>query len=61
MGRRYVPKTYNNRRVLRIILGAVITVALVIIISFVLLFFLLERFVVFTADGVRLDIPLLMD
>ena len=61
MGRRYVPKTYNNRRILRIILGAIITVALVIIISFVLLFFLLERFVVFTADGVRLDIPLLMD
>jgi len=62
MSKRYVPKTYNNRRALRILLGAVIFVALAAIALFVSLFFWLRIYQVPNADGgVRLEIPWLMD
>jgi len=54
---RYVPKTYNNRRVLRIIVGTVITIALSAVILFLILFFIFQRHVV---DG-QLEIPWLND
>ena len=57
MGKRYVPKTYNNRRVFRVILGTVTSVALAAVILFLLLFFGLKRY---EKDG-RLEIPWLMD
>jgi hypothetical protein len=57
MGKRYVPKTYNNRRLLRIILGTVITVSLAAVVIFLLLFFALENYWV---DG-RLEIPWLAE
>jgi hypothetical protein len=53
MGKRYVPKTYYNRRLLRVILGTIVSVALAIVIMFVLLFFVLEEYY---EDG-RLQIP----
>jgi hypothetical protein len=55
--KRYVPKTYNNRRALRLILGTVMTVALTAVILFVLLFFIFERY----WDDGRLDIPWLTE
>ena len=61
MARRYVPKTYNNRRVLRIIFGTIISVALAVVISFLLLFFMLQRYIVYTADGLVLEIPWLVE
>jgi hypothetical protein len=54
---RYVPKTYNNRRVLRIILSTIATIALSAVILFLMLFFILQRYEV---DG-RLEIPWLTD
>jgi len=54
---RYVPNTYNNRRVLRIILGTITTIALSAVILFLLLFFLLQRY---ENDG-RLEIPWLTE
>jgi len=54
---RYVPKTYNNKRILRLIVGAVITVALSIVILFLILFFIFRGYEV---DG-RLEIPWLLD
>jgi len=54
---RYVPKTYNNKRILRLIVGAVITVALSIVILFLILFFIFRGYEV---DG-RLEIPWLID
>ena len=54
---RYVPKTYNNGRILRVIIGAVTTVALSIVILFLILFFIFSQYVV---DG-QLDIPLLIE
>ena len=57
MSRRYVPKTYNNRRLLRIVLGTVISVAVTAVVLFLLLFFVLENYYI---DG-RLEIPWLID
>ena len=54
---RYVPKTYNNGRILRVIIGAVTTVALSIVILFLILFFIFSQYVV---DG-QLDIPGLIE
>lgn len=53
MGKRYVPKTYSNRRLLRIILGTIVSVVVAVVVLFLLLFFLLEGYYV---DG-QLDIP----
>ena len=57
MGKRYVPKTYNNRRLIRVILGTVTSVALAAVILFLLLFFGLKHY---WNDG-KLEIPWLMD
>jgi len=54
---RYVPKTYNNRRILRIILGTIVTIALSSIILFLILFFIFREYVV---DG-QLEIPWLIE
>jgi len=54
---RYVPKTYNNKRVLRIILGTVTTIALSAVILFLVLFFIFARHV----DDGQLNIPWLND
>ena len=56
MGKRYVPKTYNNRRVLRVIVGTIISVVLAAVIIFLLLFFGLRKYEV---DG-QLVIPWLI-
>ena len=54
---RYVPKTYNNRRLRRLIIGAVITIALSVVILFLILFFIFSQYAV---EG-RLEIPWLID
>ena len=61
--RRYVPGTYNNRRVIRMIFRAIISVALVAVILFIALFFWLkEKYMRISPDGtIRLEIPFLMD
>ena len=60
---RYVPKTYNNRRVLRALIKIVVSVALAVMIVFISLFFLLkEKYVKPYPDGTfKLEIPFLMD
>jgi len=54
---RYVPKTYNNRRALRIILGTVVSLLLLLVILFLVLFFILGNYV---EDG-QLNIPWLLE
>ena len=54
---RFVPKTYNNRRGLRIIVGTAITIALSVVILFLMLFFIFQGYVV---DG-QLEIPWLLE
>jgi len=55
---RYVPKTYNNKRILRIIISTVITLALSVVILFLILFFVFQRYV---DDDGQLNIPGLTD
>ena len=55
---RYVPKTYNNRRGLRIVISTIITLALSFVILFLILFFVFARYV--GDDGI-LDIPWLTE
>ena len=55
---RYVPGTYNNRRVLRVIFGTIFTVALMAVILFIVLFIALEHYIDHTEEGeLFLDIP----
>jgi len=54
---RYVPNTYNNRRILRVILWVFVTIALSAVILFFVLFFIFQAYFI---DG-RLDIPWLND
>ena len=56
---RYVPKTYNNRRILRVILRIITTVVLIVVVLFVVLFFWLQNYLEFDPDGAppRLVIP----
>ena len=63
MSKRYVPKTYNNRQLRRILFGSVVSVALAAVIIFILLFFWLRQYRVPNEDGVgvHLEIPWLMD
>ena len=59
---RYVPKTYYNRRLLRIVTRAVISVALAGLVLFIALFFFFQQYKVPNPDGtLRLEIPWLMD
>ena len=55
---RYVPKTYNNKRILRIIISTVITLALSVVILFLILFFVFQRYV---GDDGQLNIPWLTE
>ena len=57
MGKRYVPKTYNNRRLFRLIVQTVTGVALAAVVLFLLLFFGLKRY----EHNGKLDIPWLTD
>ena len=61
MPRRYVPKTYNNRRLLRILIYTFFGLIIALVAAFLILFFYLEQFLVPTEDGVKLVIPWLMD
>ena len=57
MARRYVPRTYNNKRALRVLIGTVIGFVVVFVAAFLILFFALEQYLVYTEDGVELVIP----
>ena len=58
---RYVPRTYNNRRLLRFTFAAVVSVALAALVMFLALFFGLRRYETRTPDGQTvLEIPFLM-
>jgi len=52
--RRYVPNTYNNRRLLRIIINTIITIIVSIIVLFLALFFIFSNY---WEDG-ELNMPL---
>ena len=61
MPRRYVAYTYNNKKALRVLIGAFFGIIIAFLATFLILFFALERYIVHTEDGVKLEIPWLMD
>ena len=59
---RYVPKTYNNRRWLRVIIRSVAAILITVLVLFIALFFGLREYFLPGEDGSqRLEIPWLMD
>ena len=60
--KRYVPKTYNNRRFLRIIVRTVVTVSVAVLVLFIVLFFWMYPYYMTMDDGTqRLVLPWLVD
>ena len=60
--RRYVPKTYYNHRLLRILIRAVAYVLIASLVLFIALFFGLRTYIVPNIDGSqRLEIPWLAE
>ena len=57
MPRRYVPRTYNNKWALRVLITAVIGLVVTFVAVFMILFFALEQYIVHTEEGVKLVIP----
>ena len=58
---RYVPNTYNNHRVARILLRVFACVLVAAVLLAISLFFGLRRYIVYTPEGLRLDIPWLQE
>ena len=59
---RYVPRTYYNRRFLRIIVRTIFTVFVALIALFIILFFALQNYRQNNEDGtVRIEIPWLTE
>lgn len=58
---RYVPNTYKNHRAARTVAKLLIGLVIVVVVFTIALFFGLRRYIVYTADGLRLDIPWLED
>ena len=59
---RYVPKTYYNRKLLRIIFRSIVFVVMALLVLFIVLFFALQTYKVTNEDGsISLEIPWLMD
>jgi hypothetical protein len=54
---RYVPRTYKNGRAGRIILTVILSVIIAFVILTVTLFFGMRKYIVYTDDGLHLEIP----
>ena len=56
-----IPRTYRNRRPLKIILTVLLSLIAAFVILIVSLFFGFRKYIVYTQDGLRLDIPWLTE
>ncbi|MDR0861821.1 MAG: hypothetical protein LBN30_03470 [Oscillospiraceae bacterium] len=54
---RYVPGTYKSHRARRVILTALATLLIAAVIFTVAMFFGIRRHIVYTSEGLRLEIP----
>jgi len=50
---------YNQRSTARTLVKVLLIVLLVLVVLAVFLFFFLQRYIVYTADGLRLELPIL--
>ena len=55
------PQTYRSSKLLKRILIAISSLAIAFVVLFVVLFFGLKKYIVYTSDGIRLEIPFLTD
>ncbi|MDR0446980.1 MAG: hypothetical protein LBH17_08195 [Oscillospiraceae bacterium] len=58
---RYVPRTYKNRRAARIVIRTLVFILLAALVLAVTMFFGLRRYIVYTPDGLRLELSWLED
>jgi len=59
---RYVPKTYNNKRILRIIIRTFVAVLLAVVVAFIALFFSMRNYIIYNPDGtLKLELPWLTE
>ena len=56
-----IPRTYRSKRPLKIILTILLSLVIVFVILTVSLFFGLRKYIVYTPDGLHLDIPWLIE
>jgi hypothetical protein len=54
---RYVPRTYKNHRAARIIARSLVFLLIAALALAVTMFFGLRRYIAYTPDGLRLEIP----
>ena len=54
---RYVSNTYKNHRAARIIAKLLVGLVIAVVVFTVALFFGLRRYIVYTSEGLRLDVP----
>ena len=55
------PKTYRNFWIFRKIFTVIVSLAIAAVVLFVVLFFGLKKYIVYTDDGIRLEIPFLSE
>lgn len=58
---RYVPNTYKNHRAARAVAKLMTGLVIVVVVIAIALFFGLRRYIVYTPEGLKLDIPWLED
>jgi len=54
---RYVPNTYKNRRAARVVTRLLIALIITVVVFAIALFFGLRRYIVYTQEGLKLEIP----
>ena len=55
------PKIYRNSKIFKRLLTAILSLVIAVVVLFIALFFGLQKYIVYTSDGIRLEIPFLND
>ncbi|MBQ3404429.1 MAG: hypothetical protein IJG63_03305 [Oscillospiraceae bacterium] len=50
-------RVYRSHNLLKIIISTLVTILLILLILFVVVFIWFKQYIVYTSDGVRLEIP----
>ena len=54
---RYVPNTYKNRRAARVVVKLLVGLVIAVVVLTIALFFGLRRYIVYTPEGLKLEVP----
>ena len=55
------PRTYRSKRPRKVILSILLSLLITFVVLWIILFFALQKYIAYTPDGLRLDIPLLYE